>query len=184
MTALSAGWMPITGNAATLISFLVAALLSRRVSPGADHAVFALAPILLLLHEDTVTFASLSGAQRYAPPLAAVAVSLCYSAVTRILAGPVAVAAALQVASKWPWMLKNVATLLAAAPNTTCLVNYLWSYARVSGLTLMLLAPLNVLCVATSDVTAVRLLAAVSLASAVGQYLMQRSVRIAGMRCL
>ena len=93
-------------------------------------------------------------------------------------------AAALQSASKWPWMVKNFAALLAAAPNAACLANYLWSYSRVGGLTLMLLAPLNVLCVASADVNAVRLLAGVSLAAAAGQYLMQRSVRIAGMRCL
>jgi hypothetical protein len=172
------------GNAATLISFLVSVALSRRVSPGSDHAVFALAPILLLLHEDTALFPSLSGSQRYAPPLAAIVASLCYSSVTHILRGPVAVAAALQTAAKWPWMIKNFATLLAAAPNAACLVNYLWSYSRVGGLTLMLLAPLNVLCAAAADVGAVRLLAGVSLAAAAGQYLTQRSVRIAGMRCL
>ena len=122
--------------------------------------------------------------QRYAPPLAAIVASLCYSSLTHVLAGPVAVAAALQRASKWPWMMKNFVALLAAAPNATCLVNYLWSYSRVSTLTLMMLSPLNILCVASADVGATRLLACVSLVAAATQYLMQRSVRIAGMRAL
>lgn len=185
MAALSAGWMPATGNAATAIAFLVSVSLSRRLSPGSDHPLFALAPILLLLHEDASLFPSLSGPQRYAPPLAAVVASLCYSAVTHVLAGPPPpVAAALRSTPTWPWMLKNFAALLASTPNAACLVNYLWSYSRVRGLTLALLAPLNVLCVAIADVGAVRLLAGVSLVAAAGQYLMQRSVRLAGMRCL
>jgi len=151
---------------------------------GSDTSVFALAPILLLLHEDTVFFQSLSGTQRYAPPLAAIIASLCFSAVTHILRGPVALAAALHMLAKWPWVARNFAMLLAAAPNATCFANYLWSYARVSSLTLMMLAPLNVLCVVASDLGSVRLLACVSLAAAAGQHFMQRSVRIAGMRCL
>jgi len=47
----------------------VSVLLSRRVAQGSDTSVFALAPILLLLHEDTILFQSLTGSQRYAPPL-------------------------------------------------------------------------------------------------------------------
>lgn len=184
MAALSVGWMPAVGNAATLISFLVSVLLGRRVAPGSEHAVFALAPILLLLHEDAALFPSLAGGQRYAPPLAAVVVSLCYSAVTHITRGPVVAAAALQVAARWPWIVKNALALLAAAPCASCMVNYLWNYSRVGGLTLMILAPLNALVVASTDVGAVRLLAVLSLACAAGQYLMQRSVRIAGMRAL
>ena len=80
MAAMSASWMPVVGNAATLIAFSTSAVLSSRVSPGSDHAVFALAPVLLLLHEDAVVFTSLLGAQRYAPPLSAVVASLCLSA--------------------------------------------------------------------------------------------------------
>uniref|UniRef100_A0A7S0SUC7 Uncharacterized protein n=1 Tax=Mantoniella antarctica TaxID=81844 RepID=A0A7S0SUC7_9CHLO len=184
MAAMSASWMPVVGNAATLIAFSTSAVLSSRVSPGSDHAVFALAPVLLLLHEDAVVFTSLLGAQRYAPPLSAVVASLCLSAVAHTLRGPVTAATALRGASRWPWVARNFAALLAATPNASCAANYLWTGARVSGVTLAVLGPLNALAAAVTDVHSVRLLAGVSLATGAWQFFMQRSVRIAGMRCL
>jgi len=50
--------------------------------------------------------------------LAAIVASLCLSAVSHILHGPVALAAALQTAARWPWAARNFAMLLAAGAYT------------------------------------------------------------------
>ena len=78
--------MPIIGNVATLTSFVACVVLSDEFADGSVFSVFVLAPILLLLHQDSVIFPILEDSQRYAPPVAVVVGKLCYDAVLAVLA--------------------------------------------------------------------------------------------------
>ena len=51
LQAEGAGWVPTAGNLITLGSFWLAVALVPQLAPDADEAIFALAPILLLLNQ-------------------------------------------------------------------------------------------------------------------------------------
>ena len=63
-----AGWMPAVGNVATSVAFVASIATAIRIRPESNLHALALAPILLLLHEDGVVFESLAGRKKYARP--------------------------------------------------------------------------------------------------------------------
>lgn len=184
LRAMRVGWMPVVGNISTFITFASATVLATWSRPDSCFTVFAVAPILLLLHEDELLFDSLSGTQRYVPPMAAIVISLAYNAVADALDGPPTPHAALAVGGDLAWTVKNVLCVLAATPNAWFLAEYLWSYHATSGLAMATAAPLNVLVATIGDVFAARVLACVSLVSAIAQWGTQRAVRVAGLKAL
>jgi uncharacterized membrane protein (UPF0136 family) len=146
--------------------------------------VFAVAPVLLLLHEDELIFDALSGTQRYVPPLAAIVISLTYNAVADALDGPPTAHAALGVGGDLGWTIKNVLCAALALPNSWFLAEYLWSFSATGGLVMATFAPLNVLVATVGDVLSARVLACVSLTCAIVQWGTQRTVRVAGLKAL
>ena len=184
LRAMRVGWMPVVGNISTFITFASATVLATWSRPDSCFTVFAVAPILLLLHEDELLFDSLSGTQRYVPPMAAIVISIAYNAVADALDGPPTPHAALAVGGDLAWTVKNVLCVLAATPNAWFLAEYLWSYHATSGLAMATAAPLNVLVATIGDVFAARVLACVSLVSAIAQWGTQRAVRVAGLKAL
>uniref|UniRef100_A0A7S0I968 No exine formation 1 n=1 Tax=Micromonas pusilla TaxID=38833 RepID=A0A7S0I968_MICPS len=184
LRAMRVGWMPVVGNISTFVTFGSATVLATYSRPDSCFAVFAVAPILLLLHEDELLFDSLSGTQRYVPPMAAIVISLAYNAAADALDGPPTPHAALAVGGDLAWTVKNVLCVLAASPNAWFLAEYLWSYHATSGLAMATAAPLNVLVATVGDVFAARVLACVSLVSAIAQWGTQRAVRVAGLKAL
>ena len=116
LKARDLSWMPIIGNVATLTSFVACVVLKMHTtSDGSVFFVFVLAPILLLLHQDSVIFPILEDSQRYAPPAAVIVGKLCYDAFVAVLAGPNRVHVLAAAASKWPWMMVN--TPLYSSPR-------------------------------------------------------------------
>lgn len=184
LRAMRVGWMPVVGNISTFVTFGSATVLATYSRPDSCFAVFAVAPILLLLHEDELLFDSLSGTQRYVPPMAAIVISLAYNAAADALDGPPTPHAALAVGGDLAWTVKNVLCVLAAMPNAWFLAEYLWSYHATSGLAMATAAPLNVLVATVGDVFAARVLACVSLVCAIAQWGTQRAVRVAGLKAL
>ena len=184
LRAMRVGWMPVVGNISTFVTFGSATVLATYSRPDSCFAVFAVAPILLLLHEDELLFDSLSGTQRYVPPMAAIVISLAYNAAADALDGPPTPHAALAVGGDLAWTVKNVLCVLAATPNAWFLAEYLWSYHATSGLAMATAAPLNVLVATVGDVFAARVLACVSLVCAIAQWGTQRAVRVAGLKAL
>ena len=77
-----------------------------------------------------------------------------------------------------------IACVAAAAPNAWFLAEYLWSHRPTSGLAMATAAPLNVLVATVGDVFSARVLACVSLVSAIAQWGTQRAVRVAGLKAL
>uniref|UniRef100_A0A7R9TFF8 Uncharacterized protein n=1 Tax=Micromonas pusilla TaxID=38833 RepID=A0A7R9TFF8_MICPS len=190
LSSSNLAWMPVLGNVATVVAYLASASLTRRIGSrtDAETATIALAPILLLLHEDGFFFETLRGGRkRYVPPLVATAVSLCASAMVRAARGPLRgsmIPLPMMTTRRAPYALRNVALTACATPCVGTLARYLWNFQRVSGGALAMLAPLNALTFVAADVRAARALACVSMACAVAQWAMQRRVRFAGMRAL
>ena len=195
-----AEWMPALGNVATACAFLAGSALAARVAADPDAATFAVAPVLLMLHEDGALFPSLRGARRYAPPLAAAATQLLGAALSDALAfGFGAPESELRAVSSLAWgageeisafaktraFLVEASLALAAAPCAWRLTEYLWSPARrARAAETAALAPLNVLVAAAAESRAARTLAVTSLACAAAQHVAQRSAKRAGMRAL
>ena len=184
LKARSLAWMPIIGNVATFTSFIACVVLSDEFTNRSVFSVFVVAPILLLLHQDSVVFPILDDNQRYAPPLALIVGKLCYEGTMTVLAGPNRVHVFTAAASKWPWVMANGLSLFLASVNSINLVHYLATSVRTSGMTLILSAPLAVVAFALSKIPAVRALAATSLVSVLAQDAMQRRSKIEGLKYL
>jgi hypothetical protein len=184
MRAMRVGWMPVVGNVATFVTFASCTILATWARPESPFVVFAVAPVLLLLHEDELIFDALSGTQRYVPPLAAIVISLTYNAVADALDGPPTAHAALGVGGDLGWTVKNALCAALALPNSWFLAEYLWSFSATGGLVMATFAPLNVLVATVGDVLSARVLACVSLTCAIVQWGTQRTVRVAGLKAL
>lgn len=180
----SLAWMPIIGNIATLTSFAACVVLADELTGASIFSVFVLAPILLLLHQDSVMFPTLDEHQRYAPPMAVIVGKLCYDGVLAVLAGPNKVHVLTASASKLPWMMVNATSLFLASMSSMNLIHYLATSVRTSGMTLVLTAPLAVVPPFLSKLSAVRALSAVSVLALVLQDFLQRRAKIAGLKYL
>ena len=186
-----AGWMPAVGNVATSVAFVASIATAVRIRPESNLHAFALAPILLLLHEDGVVFESLAGRKKYAPPLVAATVVLLAAAATEIARGaPLSAMATGATTRAWgmnaaaAWTAKNAAATMATAPCAWRLATYLWRSERTSTVTILALAPINALVIVAADVGAARVLACTSVACAVGLFVAQSRARAAGMKAL
>ena len=186
-----AGWMPAVGNVATSVAFVASIATAIRIRPESNLHALALAPILLLLHEDGVVFESLAGRKKYAPPLVAATVVLLLAAAADIARGAPSAAMATGATTRAratraaaAWTAKNAAATMATAPCAWRLATYLWRSERTSTVTILALAPINALVIVAADVGAARVLAWTSVACAVGLFVAQRRARAAGMRAL
>jgi len=184
LKARDLSWMPIIGNVATLTSFVACVVLSDEFADGSVFSVFVLAPILLLLHQDSVIFPILEDSQRYAPPAAVVVGKLCYDAFVAVLAGPNRVHVLAAAASKWPWMMVNTLSLFLASVSSINFVHFLATGVRTDGMTLILTAPLSLLSPFLSNISAVRALAAASFIAVLTQHALQRRAKIVGLKYL
>lgn len=146
---------------------------------GRDEAVFALAPTLLLLHQDSVFLRQLEDKRRYFIPCLAAAAYLYTMALmelSRIVNEGTAdpdVTIALVV-------VQGLAATLCSVPNLTMFLVYLWRRRKQTEWLLLFSTPLNVLPVLFSDVHAARLLSAAALVGAGVQLVAMRRVRRRG----
>nr|CAB3489911.1 unnamed protein product [Digitaria exilis] len=62
-----AAWMPAIGNVSTVLCFIICLVLNMTLTGGSNRAIFFLAPILLLLNQDSDIFAGFGDRQRYFP---------------------------------------------------------------------------------------------------------------------
>ena len=152
---------------------------------GIESAAFALAPILLLLHEDGVVFESLAGRKVRAvrdgrPPRRRRHGNRARRAVVRD--GDRGDDA--RVGDERGGAEANAAATMATAPCAWRLATYLWRSERTSTVTILALAPINALVIVAADVGAARVLACTSVACAVGLFVAQSRARAAGMKAL
>ncbi|KAF2288407.1 hypothetical protein GH714_007258 [Hevea brasiliensis] len=78
--AAEGAWMPAVGNVATIMCFAICLILNVNLTGGSNQAIFLLAPILLLLNQDTDFVAGFGDKQRYFPVAVAISAYLVLTA--------------------------------------------------------------------------------------------------------
>ncbi|CAM8992654.1 unnamed protein product [Rhodiola kirilowii] len=119
--AAEGAWMPAVGNVATVMCFAICLILNVNLTGGSNRAIFFLAPILLLLNQDSDFVAGFGDKQRYFPVTLAISVYLGVTALYSIwedvwhgnsgwgleIGGP-----------DWIFAIKNIAFLILTFPNS------------------------------------------------------------------
>jgi len=190
MAAFGGAWMPAVGNVAVALAVLLALALNLALTGGADAAVFAICPLLLLLNQDVYLLTSYGDRQRYFPLAAAVAVYLTASSVWFLL-DSLALASTLTPPGEYIHalgfqqyltVLKNLIALLFTLPLHYLFNRFLYDGTRAADMTLLCLAPLNLPPLLLADTSSVQWLAGVALVQGVAQYVMSRRVHLTGLR--
>lgn len=183
--AVESAWMPAVGNVSTMLCFIICLILSMHLTGGSSRAIFFLAPILLLLNQDSDILAGFGDSQRYFPVTVAVSGYLILIASYRIWqqvwhgdvgwgmdnAGP-----------EWFFGIKNAALLILTLPNHILFNRYMWDNVMQTGTVMLMTMPLNLPSIIIMDVVAVRVLGVMGVVYSLAQYFMLRRVRIAGMK--
>ncbi|CAM0873777.1 unnamed protein product [Alopecurus aequalis] len=183
--AAEAAWMPAIGNFSTVLCFIMCLVLNITLTGGSNRAIFFLAPILLLLNQDSDIVAGFGDRQRYFPVTASVSGYLLLTATYRIWeeTWPGSGGWALDIGSPgWLYTVKNVALLVLTLPNHILFNRFMWDYVRQSDSKLLLTLPLNLPSIIMTDILAVRVLGLLGAIYSLAQYLISRQIRIAGMK--
>ncbi|KAK3268371.1 hypothetical protein CYMTET_23122 [Cymbomonas tetramitiformis] len=182
MDALGGGWLPALGNTAVGAAVTLALMLNLRLADASEEAIFAIAPLLLLLNQDRYLLTGLADKKRYFP----VAVAITFYLIT---CSAQTITQALRYgrtgalgAAFWSYLVKSAAGLLFTAPSHVLLTKYLWDGTRQPDVLLLCSAPLNIPPMILSDIRATQLLAAWGIAESVTQYFMSRHTRLASLK--
>ncbi|MCO5577316.1 hypothetical protein L7F22_031144 [Adiantum nelumboides] len=185
--AAEGSWMPAVGNVATCLCFVLCLILNARLTTGSNRAIFFLAPILLLLNQDSSLLTGFGDRQRYFP-------------VTVSISGYLVVAVLYKIweevwfshqNSSWGidtggpglfFVVKNALLLLVTLPNQLMFNRFMWDSLKQPDMWLLLVTPLNLPPLFITDMSAIRALSLLGIIYALIQYLVSRHVRIAGMK--
>uniref|UniRef100_A0A0D9XSK7 No exine formation 1 n=1 Tax=Leersia perrieri TaxID=77586 RepID=A0A0D9XSK7_9ORYZ len=159
--AAEAAWMPAIGNFSTVLCFIICLIVNITLTGGSNRAIFFLAPILLLLNQDSDIFAGFGDRQRYFPVTISISVYLVLTALYRIWeeTWPGSGGWALDIGGPgWFFAVKNVALLMATLPNHILFNRFMWDYVRQTDAKLLLTLPLNLPAIIMTDILTVRVL--------------------------
>lgn len=171
-------WVLAAGNLLTLMAVGVCLALNHYVTGGAPEAIFMMAPLLLLLNQDTMFFSWLNERHRYFPPVLAVSVYLVSTSAIELLALGV-------VYRVWAYALKNLVLLGCCVPMHGYFLFYMWHQkAASSSLPLLALLPLSTVPLVFADMQAVQYLALTSLVMGLLHYFSNKHIRYVGMRMI
>ncbi|EES08581.2 uncharacterized protein LOC8083166 [Sorghum bicolor] len=183
--AAEAAWMPAIGNVSTVLCFGICLVLNITLTGGSNRAIFFLAPILLLLNQDSDIFAGFGDRQRYFPVTVSISGYLLLTALYRIWeeTWPGNGGWALDIGGPgWLFAVKNFALLVLALPNHILFNRFMWDYVRQTDAKLLLTLPLNLPSIIMTDILAIRVLGLLGAMYSLAQYMISRRIRIAGMR--
>lgn len=176
-------WLPVVGNISTVTSYVSALFASHYLVGNADGAAFLIAPILLLLNQDPLFFQSFTLARRYLPVALSVSCYLLLNSCSHLflqmfttgftLAGE-AGSSAINLFKNWMCL---VFTLPSQAAFTRYLTNMTWR-DNVS----ILVMPLNVPVLFLTDVSTIKILAALGIGEFCIQQFSRRQIRKVGLR--
>lgn len=183
-------WLAAAGNLATVVAYALALTVAQGYMQAPDEVVVGLAPLLLLLSQDSGFFSALTDRQRYFPLVAASVACLAGSALFRLLlreplekhhwlprsAGPFP-----EVAG-WLSVARNLGLLAVAVPGHAMFGRFLWSFKQTRDLYWVLLLPLNVLPIVLADLPSIRLLALLSIAAGSLQLFLSSRIRRFGLQ--
>uniref|UniRef100_A0A0D9XSK9 No exine formation 1 n=1 Tax=Leersia perrieri TaxID=77586 RepID=A0A0D9XSK9_9ORYZ len=183
--AAEAAWMPAIGNFSTVLCFIICLIVNITLTGGSNRAIFFLAPILLLLNQDSDIFAGFGDRQRYFPVTISISVYLVLTALYRIWeeTWPGSGGWALDIGGPgWFFAVKNVALLMATLPNHILFNRFMWDYVRQTDAKLLLTLPLNLPAIIMTDILTVRVLGLLGSIYTLSQYAISRRIRLAGMK--
>ncbi|KAI8526731.1 hypothetical protein RHMOL_Rhmol12G0018600 [Rhododendron molle] len=183
--AAEGAWMPAVGNVATIMCFAICIILNINLTGGSNRAIFFLAPILLLLNQDSDFVAGFGDKQRYFPVTAVISSYLVVTAFYSIwediwhgnagwgfeIGGP-----------DWFFAVKNVALLVLTFPSHILFNRFVWSYTKQTDSTPLLTLPLNFPSVLITDVIKIRILGLLGIIYSLAQYLISRQQYISGLK--
>jgi len=185
-----AEWIASAGNVAAILSLGLALHLCVGHLNASCSIVFALSPILLLLHQDTGMLAGLTDKQRYFPLVAVSVMFLAASAVFELLLrrymeqhhwisrSKTGMTAALTTAS----LVKNLCLLAITLPGHAMFGKFMWYFKHTRDIYWVLLLPLNVLPAVLTDLPAIRLLSALCIAAGCLQLFLSDRIRKHGLQ--
>ncbi|GMH37943.1 hypothetical protein BSKO_05827 [Bryopsis sp. KO-2023] len=186
LSAEGLGWVPTVGNLMTIASFSICMILNLYFTGGGPEAAFVLVPILLLLNQDPLLLPGLTERQRYFPPYLALVgylwmLGLWSLAQAGIFHPEVYLA---PTDSAWWYLLRNAVMMLVTLPNLVSFLGFLWSQKLKSDATLLIATPLNVLPLAFSELTAIKLIGLAGGAGAIIEFFSMRHIQRIGMRLI
>lgn len=184
MTAEGA-WMPAVGNVATVMCFAICLILNVNLTGGSNRAIFFLAPILLLLNQDSDFVAGFGDKQRYFPVTVVISAYLVLTALYSIwedvwhgnagwgldIGGP-----------DWFFAVKNLALLILTFPSHILFNRFVWSYSKQTDSTPLITMPLNLPSAIITDVLKVRILGLLGIIYSLAQYLISRQQYLSGLK--
>ncbi|KAJ0243426.1 No exine formation 1 [Hirschfeldia incana] len=187
MSEEGAAWMPAVGNVATIVCFAICLILNIHISGGSSQAIFFLAPILLLLNQDSDLLSGFGDKQRYFPVTLAISTYLALSSLYVVweevwFGGNTGWGVEIG-GREWFFAVKNLALLILTSPGHIIFNRYVWSYStKNSDPSPMLTLPLSFAAVVITDVFQVRLLGVLGIVYSVAQYVISRQQHMKGLR--
>uniref|UniRef100_A0A2N9FBP8 No exine formation 1 n=1 Tax=Fagus sylvatica TaxID=28930 RepID=A0A2N9FBP8_FAGSY len=183
--AAEGAWMPAVGNVATVMCFAICLILNVNLTGGSNRAIFFLAPILLLLNQDSDFVAGFGDKQRYFPVTVVISAYLVVTALYSIwediwhgnagwglqIGGP-----------DWLFAIKNLALLILTFPSHILFNRFVWSYQKQSDWMPLLTLPLNLPSVIITDVLKIRILGLLGIIYSLAQTLISRQQFISGLK--
>ncbi|KAK7394135.1 hypothetical protein VNO78_14654 [Psophocarpus tetragonolobus] len=184
MTADGA-WMPAVGNVATVLCFAICLVLNVNLTGGSNRSIFLLAPILLLLNQDSDFVSGFGDKHRYFPVVVVISAYLIITALYSIwedvwqgnsgwglqIGGP-----------DWIFVVKNLALLILTFPSHILFNRYVWSHTKQSDSPPWITLPLNLLPIACTDVLKIKILGILGVIYSLVQYLITRQQYISGLK--
>ncbi|XVF02097.1 hypothetical protein REPUB_Repub04eG0147100 [Reevesia pubescens] len=182
--AAEGAWMPAVGNVATVMCFAICLILNVHLT-GGSNAIFFLAPILLLLNQDSDFVAGFGDKQRYFPVTVAISLYLVLATLYSIwedvwhgnagwgidIGGP-----------GWFFAVKNLALLILTFPSHILFNRFVWSYTKQTDSTPLLTLPLNLPSVIITDLIKIRVLGLLGIIYSLAQYIISRQQYISGLK--
>ncbi|XP_052204854.1 uncharacterized protein LOC127809798 [Diospyros lotus] len=183
--AAEGAWMPAVGNVATIMCFAICLILNANLTGGSNRAIFFLAPILLLLNQDSDFVAGFGDKQRYFPVTVVISAYLVLTALHSIwediwhgnagwdmeIGGP-----------SWFFAVKNVALLVLTFPSHILFNRFVWSYTNQSDPSALLTLPLNLPSILITDVIKIKILGLLGVIYSLAQYLISRQNYMSGLK--
>ncbi|XVF66748.1 hypothetical protein PTKIN_Ptkin10aG0062400 [Pterospermum kingtungense] len=183
--AAEGAWMPAVGNVATVMCFAICLILNVNLTGGSNQAIFFLAPILLLLNQDSDFVAGFGDKQRYFPVTVAISIYLVLTTLYSIgedvwhgnagwgieIGGP-----------GWLYAVKNLALLILTFPSHILFNRFVWSGTKRTDSTPLLTLPLNLPSIIITDLIKIRVLGLLGIIYSLAQYIISRQQYISGMK--
>ncbi|KAI4340613.1 hypothetical protein MLD38_025430 [Melastoma candidum] len=179
--AVEGAWMPSVGNVATIMCFAICLILNMNLTGGSNRAIFFLAPILLLLNQDSDFVAGFGDKQRYFPVTTVISSYLVLTALYNIV-GDIWNGPETGRGMDWFFGVKNLALLILTLPSQVLFNRYVWTYTKQNNMMPLMALPLNLPSILITDVLKVKILGLLGIVYSLAQYLISRQQHISGMK--